>query len=542
MSTLHLKPAINAAAASELARSVFGVSGAAVELTGERDQNFRIDVAGQARYVLKLANGAEDRGLVEAQHLAMAAGGPLCPTPVTSAGGHAIESVTIDGRLHLVRMLTWLGGVPMGCRRRRTPALFESLGRAVASVDRGLAHVDHPALHRAFEWDLATAPAILAGVPAHVSTAGRSLIRHALALHAAQVAPRAAALPQQAVHGDANDHNVLVGGGSDLYTRGQSVVGLIDFGDMIWSARVHDLAVAAAYALLGHDEELAAVAHVVRGYHAELPLTAEEVAVVFPLVLLRLALSVHHAALQTYERPDDPYLAISQAPIRTAIPRLLAIHPRLADYTLRAACGLDPVPHAPAIVSWLREHAGEMAPVLGRPLDAPGAAVPVDLSAGSALVTSDPAGQAPATLAARLSAAIAGRHGAQPDAVGIGGYGEPRVIYTAPAFQGHDPFAEAAHRPPRHRPHRARRHTGACAACGPGARLGGRLVAPGLRSADRASNTSRRVRRSTRCTATCRAGRSKATTSARSSGEASASAGSASRRPTATGGRTCTSR
>jgi 4-aminobutyrate aminotransferase-like enzyme/Ser/Thr protein kinase RdoA (MazF antagonist) len=449
VSVLHLKPSLTETAAVELARDLFGVEGTAVLLPGERDQNVRVDVPDGRRFVLKIANASEDAGLLEAQHLALAAAGPLSPKPVTSRAGRAIESAQVGDRPLLVRLLTWLDGRPMGTVARRSPALLESLGRAVAQVDEGLARVDHPALRREFSWDLALAPQVLAAGPAPDDAVARALVAHALALHAEHVAPRADRLRRQAIHNDANDYNVLVGGGHDPGTRCQQVVGLLDFGDMVWSARVHDLAVAAAYALLGQDDAVEAIAAVTRGYHGVLPLEADELAALFPLVLLRLALSVHHAALQSASRPDDPYLAISQAPIRAAAPALLAMHPRLAHYVLRHACGVAPVPHAPVVVAWLRSHRGEFAPVLGRDLSVAGAAVPVDLSTGSALVTSDPAGNAPQPMARRLAQAIGRAAGVadmstgRGDPVGVGGYDEARVLYTTPAFQGTGALGES---------------------------------------------------------------------------------------------------
>jgi 4-aminobutyrate aminotransferase-like enzyme/Ser/Thr protein kinase RdoA (MazF antagonist) len=436
-------------AAAELTRVLYGIEGAAGPLPGERDQNVRIATADGRRFVLKIANAAEDAAFLEAQHLAMAAAGPLCATPVASLADRLVETAIVGGQPLLVRLLTWLDGQPMGTVGRRSPSLLDALGRAVAEVDRGLAQVDHPAIRREFSWDLAIAPRVLREGPSPTDSAARHLIEHALTLHAEHVAPRAGRLRQQAIHNDANDHNVLVGGDGDLYTRRQRVVGLLDFGDMVWSARVHDLAVAAAYALLGQDEGLAAVAAVARGYNDVLPLDEDELAALFPLVLLRLALSAHHAAQHTAVRPDDPYLAISQAPIRAAAPALLATHPRLAHYVLRHACGLAPVPHAGAVVTWLQARRGTFAPVLGRDLGAAGASVPLDLSAGSPLVTSDPAGNAPGPLGARIERVIArgagtsgtatGAHGA----VGVGGYDEARVLDAAPGFQGAGTLGEA---------------------------------------------------------------------------------------------------
>ncbi len=441
MSLLHLKPSLPAAAAAGLARRLFGVEATATPLPGERDQNFRLDAVDGRRFVLKLAHPADDEALIEAQHEAMAVAGPLCPRPLASLAGAHVEAVEAGGTRHLVRLLTWIDGTPLGDVARRSPALLRSLGRALAEVDRGLAGVDHPALHREFAWDLALAPAVLARGDGPGDTEGRAFVAHALALHAAHVAPLAATLRRQAIHNDANDHNVLVGGGADVFTRRQQVVGLLDFGDSVWSARVHEVAVAAAYALLGQDDPLAALAEVAGGYHEAWPLDDAEIAALFPLVLLRLALSVHHAAAQTAARPDDPYLAISQAPIRRAMPALTAIHPRLAHYTLRHACGLPPVPHGPSIVDWLAAHRGTFAPVAGH--DLASQAVPVDLSVGSPLVASDPAGNAPGPMAARLAAAIARASGGAGDAIGAGGYGEARVLYTAPAFLGPDLLAES---------------------------------------------------------------------------------------------------
>lgn len=443
MSLLHLKPSLSPAQAADLARERYGVDATATPLPGERDQNFRLEARDGRRFVLKIANAAEDASLLDAQHLAMAAARRWAPTPVPSTSGRLVEATDVAGRPCLVRLLTWIDGVPMGRIARRSGDLLGSLGRTLAEVDRALERVDHPAIHRDFAWDLAVAPRVLREAVDGLDAPARGLVDHALALHAEHVAPRSARLRRQAIHNDANDHNVLVGRGGELLPRRPQVVGLVDFGDLVWSARVHDVAIAAAYALLGQDDPLAAVAALVGGYHAVLPLDEDEIASLHALVVVRLALSVHHAALQTRERPDDPYLAISQAPIRAAMPRVMATHPRFAHYVLRGACGLEPVPHTPRVVGWLRANQERFGPLLDRDLRAAGMAVPVDLSVGSVLVTSDPAGRSPEAMTARLAKAIARAPGAASGAVGVGGYDEARAVYTSPAFQGAHPLAEA---------------------------------------------------------------------------------------------------
>src|SRR5262249_23297248 len=147
-------------------------------------------------------------------------------------------------------------------------------------------------------------------------------------------------LRKSAIHNDANDYNVIVGGDADLYTKNQNVAGLIDFGDMVYSFTVADLAVAIAYAILDKPDPLAAAAEIVSGYHAEYGLTEDEIDALFGFVRLRLCMSVCIGASQRLQRPDDDYLAISQRPIRDMLPKLAQIHPRFAEAVFRNACGL----------------------------------------------------------------------------------------------------------------------------------------------------------------------------------------------------------
>lgn len=445
-SLLASAPQLPLEVARALARDRFGVDGTAAPLPSERDQNVRIDTADGRRFVLKIANAQEDRAFLDAQQVAMAAARAFTGELQRSLSGRPVEEVTAAGARHAVRLVRWVDGVPLGELGWRDPALLEQVGRLVAEVDAALAPIDHPALHRTFHWDLAQASQVLARageLPA--GDEARHSVATIAARYEADVRPRLETLPQQAVHHDANDYNVLVdleGPGGRTAPR---VSGLVDWGDMVWSHRVNDLAVAAAYAALGHDDPLQAVAAVVRGYHRILPLTDDEQRVVTTLVLARWGMSLVHAAWQMRARPDDPYLAISQAPIRQALPALLAVHPRLAWYTVRQACGLDPVPQHAHVVSWLSRQTA-FASVVGRDLTAPDTVRPLDLSVGSPLVAGDAAANGPEPLGARVFARLrrAGEAGSDSDAyaVGAGGYLEPRVLYTSPAFQGRAPLAE----------------------------------------------------------------------------------------------------
>jgi 4-aminobutyrate aminotransferase-like enzyme len=138
------------------------------------------------------------------------------------------------------------------------------------------------------------------------------------------------------IHGDANDYNVLLG----EHFEHQNVVGVIDFGDMVHSYTVGDLAVAIAYVVLDRRVPIAAAAQVVAGYHEEYPLIEDELEALYGLVLMRLCMSICLAAYQRQQRPDNAYLQISQRSIGNILPRLVAIDWQTTATAFRGACGL----------------------------------------------------------------------------------------------------------------------------------------------------------------------------------------------------------
>jgi Ser/Thr protein kinase RdoA (MazF antagonist) len=61
---------------------------------------------------------------------------------------------------------------------------------------------------------------------------------------------------------------------------------------------------------------------VIAGYTSELGLLHEEREALWPLVRLRLAMSVCMAAYQQRQEPDNEYLGISQKAIEKTLPRI----------------------------------------------------------------------------------------------------------------------------------------------------------------------------------------------------------------------------
>ena len=312
--------------AEQIAREAFGVTATASPLPGELDHNFRLRGEDGTSFVLKLHAPGADRDALALQDAVLEHLAARAPAPRLLGS----TVVRVGGEERVARLLSWLEGRPWA-EVEPDPGLMEQLGALVARTDRALAGFEHPAMRRPLRWNLLTVPAELAE---RLDGRRRELVDEVFAR-----VPSLDGLPQQVIHNDANELNVLVGSDG-------AVSGLIDFGDAVWSARVCGLAVAGAYAMQGHEDPLRAVAPLVRGYHTVAPLRADELAVLYDLMRARLAVSVCMAAWQHGNDPGNDYLLISQQRVVALLERLRGEDPSIAHFRFRDACGYEAVPGA----------------------------------------------------------------------------------------------------------------------------------------------------------------------------------------------------
>ena len=304
MQLLNHTPAFDPEFARELAEENFGLRADARALPSERDQNFLLTNDAGEKFVLKIANALESRALLEAQNAVLEHLEPrisFCPRVVPGLNGERI----IARSNHLVRLMTYLPGRPLGEVKKRSPELLRDLGRKLGQMDRALADFDHPAVHRDFHWDLASGNRVIDEYSGLVEPGLRELVlKCRIELQTD--------LRRSVIHGDANDYNVLV--------DADRITGLIDFGDIVYGWTIGELAVALAYVVLGADDPFAAAGPVIEGYDEVFGICEQDV--LWDLVRLRLAMSVCLAAHQLQQRPENDYLRISQQAIRESLPML----------------------------------------------------------------------------------------------------------------------------------------------------------------------------------------------------------------------------
>ena len=198
------------------------------------------------------------------------------PRVIPAQNGELQTEITAaDGTQRLVWMLTFVPGTMLAEVRPHSEELLKSLGRLLGQIDSALQDFSHPAAQRELKWDLSAAGWIRKHLHEIADPSRRSLVEKFLTLYESEIVPALPQLRRSVIYGDANDHNVLVSEPWPLPRQAQSV---IDFGDMHYGMTVSEVAIAAAYAMLGKKDVLRAAASVVSGYHEAFPLQEREIA------------------------------------------------------------------------------------------------------------------------------------------------------------------------------------------------------------------------------------------------------------------------
>lgn len=290
ISTLESAPPhLSEAEARDIAAAYFGLDGQARRLVSERDANFRIEQADGQCFVLKVTNPAEPSSLTDLQtkallHIEAADPGLPVPRLVSTRDGDHELALDLDGATCIARVLTYLPGQPLhlldGTSRQR-----RNIGACLARLGLALKDFSHPEGDHDLLWDIRHASRLRQFTTYIDDTCRRALVESFLERFATEVEPHFPALRAQLVHNDFNPHNILIG-------HDEAVSGIIDFGDMVLTPLVNDLAIATAYHVCAEGHPLDGIAEMVGAYNEVTPLLPLEIDLLFDLIAARFATTV----------------------------------------------------------------------------------------------------------------------------------------------------------------------------------------------------------------------------------------------------------
>ena len=335
--------------------------------------------------------------------------------------------ISTDGTSHFVRILTYIPGNVLAEIRPHTSELLYSLGSLMGTMDSALLDFKHAAAHRTLKWDLQHTSWIHDYLHYIDQPKRRATVEHFLAQYETQVLPLLSTLRKSVIHNDANDYNVLV---DATGTGARRVVSVLDFGDMVYTYTICELAIACAYAMMHKPDPITAATHIVSGYHKAFALSEAEIEALYPLICARLCISVVNSAYQQNVEPQNHYLTISEQPAWSLLEQFVDVHPRLAHYTFRRACQLTPCPSRDAVTDWLKSNSGKMGRVVEPDLRVTKNVV-FDLSMGSRELGN----LTELSDVEMFTRKLFDRMKAQNSQIGIGRYNEARPIYTSDQYK-----------------------------------------------------------------------------------------------------------
>ena len=287
-------PSFTTDEAAAIAAEHFGLGGTARELGSERDQTFLIEGATDAG-VLKISNAGEDGRVLELETAAILhvrAVDPELPVALPR------EPYCISVGGHFARLFDRASG------RNGGPELTDDAVREYAAMhgrlNLALRSFFHPAGGRELLWDSKQAASLRPLLDSVADPGRRRVVEAVIDRFETQVAPVWPRLRAQIVHGDFNLDNVFL-------DRSDRVAGIVDFGDVSYTAQVGDFAIAVASLLRGRsvDDAFRVGRIAIDGYEARIPLEPVERQVLGDLVAVRLATIVVISAWRVQRYPEN---------------------------------------------------------------------------------------------------------------------------------------------------------------------------------------------------------------------------------------------
>jgi hydroxylysine kinase len=290
---------------ADLCRQAWGIEGAFTRLQSASDEVLRIDSVDGGRYLLRLTSPQEGPLVTDFQTRAVLHLNDARPAlPVarlirTLDGRHMLRPDWPGAMPPAARLFTWLEGTSLHLAPRSL-VQAGALGVTLAQLGLALAGFDHPAAEHELDWDLCRTGRLAPLLSEISNPEGQSLADRAMHRFQDLVAHRLAGLRRQVIHNDLNPHNVLVSAQSP-----QEITGIIDFGDLVKTVLVADVAIAGAYLVCPGENPLQLAEKLVAAYHAVQPLTRDEIELIVPLMEARHLMTIAITEWRAARNPDN---------------------------------------------------------------------------------------------------------------------------------------------------------------------------------------------------------------------------------------------
>ena len=344
----------------EILKEKYEINAHVSPLAGDIGKNFYIIDEKGNEYIFKIANKIEDFHSIKAQNDVLIFLNSQnfdfkLPSIIKNKRGEYITEITDKkGEKYNSRLLTWIKGEFLAELRDMDEELLKNYGKILGAIDKALEKFYIPHAQRWWHWDLKNLLDLKELTSYITDSEKKRLVEYFLLQFETEVVPEFPRLRKSIIYNDANDYNVLI----EREKNGKrKIVGFIDFGDMVYSYTIFDLAVALAYAMLNKEDPLKTGYLIIKGYNGVFPLKENEIRILYYCIAGRLCLSLMMSSYQKCLRPRDKYIVISERSVWKLLKKLQEINPIKVEEIFRRACDLGSVKRgfSPEIIINLRK-------------------------------------------------------------------------------------------------------------------------------------------------------------------------------------------
>ena len=218
---------------------------------------------------------------------------------ISSSGTDLITYDHADKRV-IGRLLTYVKG-DMLVNQPLNATLLRQVGSLLAQLDHQLMSFHSSRLLDLKDpWHLSHYHLSLVCLRMIPNTKDRKIISDLFEIFKSRYDASIKQLRHSIIHNDANESNLLF--------NNKKTLSLIDFDDLSYAPLVYELAVCLAYMLIISEDPLRDMLLIVKQYHVELPLYANEIAELYYLIAIRLCVSICQSEHDRTLYPDNDYI------------------------------------------------------------------------------------------------------------------------------------------------------------------------------------------------------------------------------------------
>ena len=254
------------------------------------------------------------------------------PIPVKNANNRYIEKTEFDGEVKIIRMLSYIEG-ELFAKIKHNKKLFTSFGTFLANMDKELSGYNNYIIKsKQLKWDIQHFHLNKKYIKDLPDAQDRKVVEYFFQQFDELVLPVLPDLRKSIIHNDANDFNVVV--------KDNKVYGIFDFGDIVYTPLINELAIAIAYALFDKEDPIEYASYILKAYHKVLPLETREIDILYYLIASRLCTSACNSAYHAKQDPDNSYISQSEKSILELLHKWLSINPVFARNAFCSAAGM----------------------------------------------------------------------------------------------------------------------------------------------------------------------------------------------------------